>query len=154
MHGGSEVPWAIACTRWEHCPTVGVEDIEMPTAKPRYDSDGTWKYRTYTEASWNALTKRVQKELRRYYPDKNATSDPSFGHPADDWAIGLLNVAHDEISMTNWLSRRLTNEELRAERADILKILNRADKSLSNLSHDLSVLFGPRGRCTWLPGPN
>jgi hypothetical protein len=113
----------------------------MPTAKPRYDPDGSWKVRKYDDASWKALHTRVQKELRPYYPEKNASADPTFGHPAAAWATGLLEAAHTEVSTTLWLGRRLTSAELRAEQADILKTLEKAEQCLSYLSDDLNIML-------------
>lgn len=114
----------------------------MPTAKPRYDGGGDWKRRLYGEAEWEKIGERIRKKLRRFYPDKNAKADPPFGHPADGWANGLLSEAHSAVSMMLWLRRRLTNAELQAERKDLLRTLNKADKCLSNLSHDLDIMLG------------
>jgi hypothetical protein len=118
--------------------TKGSKGVEMPTAKPPYDGDVTWKYRTYDEAQWRELDIQVQKKLRPLYPDQTAIADPTFGHPADEWATVLLNVAHDEISMAKWRGRRRTNEQLRAEQEDVLKILKKAERCLGNLSQDLA----------------
>lgn len=114
----------------------------MPTAKPRYDSGGDWKNRQYTEAEWEELKERLRKKLRDFYPDKNAEADPTFGHPADSWVNCLLAEADSAVSLMLWLRLRLTNEELRAERKDLLSTLNKADKCLSNLSHDLDIMLG------------
>lgn len=117
----------------------------MPTAKPRYDGGGDWKSRLYDEATWEAISKRVREKLRPFYPDKNAKADPYFGHPADAWANGLLGNAESAVSMTLWLSLRLTNAELRAEKDHVLATLNKADQCLSNLSHDLNIMLGVDG---------
>jgi hypothetical protein len=114
----------------------------MPTAKPRYDPIGSWRVKTYDDASWKALHVRVQRELRRYYPDQNATVDPEFGHPADAWATSLLEAAHTEVSITLHLGRRLTNAELHAEQADILKTLKKAEQCLTDLSDELNIMLG------------
>lgn len=114
----------------------------MPTAKPRYDSGGDWKLRQFDRDEWVALEKRIQKKLRPFYPDKNAKKVPKFGHPADGWANYLLSEAWGAVSMMLWLRRRLTNEELRAERKDLLSKLNKADECLSKLSHDLDIMLG------------
>lgn len=100
----------------------------MPTAKPRYDSGGRWKNRHYNEAEWEELKERLRKKLRGYYPDKNAEANPPFSHPADSWVNSLLAEANSAISMELWLRLRLTNEELRAERKDLLNTLNKADE--------------------------
>lgn len=114
----------------------------MPTAKPRYDGGGNWKNRHFGPDEWEAVGKRVREKLRCFYPDKSASTDPTFGHPADAWANGLLSEANSAVSMMLWLRRRLTNEELRAERKDLLSTLNKACKCLSNLSHDLDIMLG------------
>ena len=114
----------------------------MPTARAKYDGNKTWKYRLYDKTEWNELTVRVQEKLRPLYPDQNATAAPPFEHPADTWATELLNVAHDAISDMQSRWRRLTNEQLRKEQADVLKRLKKADECLSNLSDDLANIVG------------
>jgi hypothetical protein len=119
----------------------GSEGVEMPTARPPYDGDIIWKHREYDEAQWRELNIQVQKSLRPLYPDQTAIADPPFEHPADTWATELLNVAHGEITRAQWLGRRRTNEELRAEQKDILKILEKPKKRLGSLSHDLAMML-------------
>lgn len=132
----------------------------MPTAKSRYDSGGEWKYRHYDEAEWEELKNKLRVKLRGFYPDKSAEdgdvgadteaqagfdsvqANPTFGHPADAWVNSLLAEAEGAVSMMLWLRLRLTNEELRAERQDLLNTLNKADKCLSTLSHDLDIMLG------------
>lgn len=114
----------------------------MSTAKPRYDNGGDWKYPKFNEVEWDDLTKRLQEKLRPFYPDKNAVDDSTFGHPADGWANVLLNEANSAISVMLWLRLRLTNEELRAEQADVLATLKKAHFCLSNLSHDFDIMLG------------
>lgn len=114
----------------------------MPTAKPRYDGGGDWKHRHFDQDEWEAISERIRKKLRCFYPDKNAKADPPFGHPADEWANYLLDESKGTVSLELWLRRRLTNAELRAERKDLLNTLNKADKSLSNLSLDLKKMLG------------
>ena len=114
----------------------------MTRAKPAYDKDGSWKYRQFAPAEWHSLTKRLQAKLRPFYPDKSATDDETFGHPADGWSNYLLGECESAVSRILWLRRRRTNEELRAEREDLLRTLNKAINSLSTVSHDLDILFG------------
>ncbi len=114
----------------------------MPTAKPRYDGNGRWKHRHFNEAKWEALEKQTRKKLRPYYPDKDAMTDPDFGHPADSWANSLLAESESAVSQVLWHCRRLTNAELRAEQNDTLAALKKADQCLSNLSHDLDIMLG------------
>ncbi len=83
----------------------------MTRAKPAYDTDGSWKYRQFSTAEWDALSKRLKATLRPLYPDRSATDEPTFGHPADEWSSWLLEESSSAISMTLWLNRRRTNEE-------------------------------------------
>ncbi len=114
----------------------------MPTAKPRYDGDGSWKHRHFNNAEWEELKQRTREKLRPYYPDKDAMTNPTFGHPADGWADYLLSESNNAVSQVLWLLLRLTNEELRAERNDTLATLKKADECLSKLSHDLDIMLG------------
>jgi len=114
----------------------------MPTAKPRYDGDGSWKCRQFNLEEWESLKVNIQQQLRPYYPDKNAAEDRYFGHQADGWANHLLAEANSAVSMMLWLRTRLTNEELRNERLDLLKTLEAATRKLEALSHDLNILLG------------
>lgn len=114
----------------------------MPTAKPRYDSGGVWKSRHYGESEWEELKVRLRKKLWDFYPDKNAEADPTFGHPVDSWVNYLLAEAEGAVSIMLWLRLRLTKEELRAERKDLLNTLNKADECLSKLSFDLDIMLG------------
>jgi hypothetical protein len=116
----------------------------MPTKKPRFDKGGEWKYPKFTPEQWEALQVRVGKELRKYYPDKSTidVDDSPFGHPADAWANSLLSEAKEAVSTILWHGIRLTNEELRNERTDILKTLEAAENKLDTLSLDLDILLG------------
>jgi hypothetical protein len=114
----------------------------MARAKAQYDTDGSWKYRKHTPESWESLGRRIRSKLRPFFPDKDAEDDPTFGHPADEWANALLIAADGAISLMYWLGRRHTNEELRAEHEDLLKTLNAAATKLGTVSHDLDILFG------------
>jgi hypothetical protein len=73
--------------------------------------------------------------LKPLYNDKDAVAHPDFGHPADELASALLEIAETDISVTNWIQRRPTNEQLRAEQADVLRTLqkgqNLSDKHVS-----------------------
>jgi hypothetical protein len=111
-------------------------------AKPVYDTDGGWKHRQFSPQEWDALGARLRTKLRSFYPDKGAVEDPTFGHPADPWSNHLLSAAEGGLSLMLGLRLRLTNEQLRAEREDLLKTLNKAIESLSTVSRDLDVLFG------------
>ena len=124
----------------------------MPSAKPPYDKDESWKFRQFSETQWEALEKRLQVNLRPLYPGKATTADPYFVHPADAWSNNLLAMAANAISMTLSHERRRSNEELRAEQADLLKSLKTTANKLAkhderrvteNVSPDLSQLFGP-----------
>ena len=114
----------------------------MPTAKPRYDGDGSWKFRQLSKAEWDELGTKIRLKLRPYYPDQNATVDPNLGHPADEWANILLSEAESAVSTILWHHRRCTSAELRAEQADVAAVLKKAENCLSHLSHDFDVMLG------------
>ncbi|MBK9522876.1 MAG: hypothetical protein IPO13_14915 [Rhodocyclaceae bacterium] len=114
----------------------------MSTAKPRYDGDGSWKNRKFTETEWDRLGGQIRKQLRPYYPDKKAKSNHPFGHPADGFANAMLAEANTAVSIMLWLGRRLTKEELHAEQLDAMKVLKRAEYCLDNLSHDFDIMLG------------
>lgn len=113
----------------------------MPTATPPYDPERSGHSRRYSQAEWDELQKRVSRELRPLYKDKDAVADPTFGHAADEWASKLLHMAESEVSTTNWIRWRFTNEQLRAEQADLLKILQKAETRLERMSRDLNNLL-------------
>ena len=114
----------------------------MSSAIPSYDTDAGWKHCIFEPADWEALAKCIREKLRPFYPDKSAEEDPTFGHPADAWANSLLDVSYSGVSLMLSLRRRLTKAELRAERDDLLRTLNKAVSSLGTVSHDLDILFG------------
>jgi len=114
----------------------------MPSAKPAYDTDGSWKRRKFSPQEWEDLKIRLREKLKPFYPDKKAIEDPTFGHPADEWTNYLLSEAWGAVSALLWRKRRLTNEQLRAEQADLLGTLKNAADKLSTVSHDLDILFG------------
>jgi hypothetical protein len=113
----------------------------MVRARAVYDTDGSWKYRQFDSNEWEALKTRVQAMLRPLFPGGDAKEDPTFGHPADEWANELLSDAEDAVSKTLWLRRRRTNAELRAEHDDLLKALDKAANRLGMVSLDLEKLF-------------
>ena len=114
----------------------------MPRAKPVYDADASWKARGFTPNEWESTTKSLQLALRPFFPDKHAVHDEVFGHPADEFANVLLSGAVSAYNAMLNLHRRLTNEQLRAERNDLLRKLKNADRSLDKLSTALSMELG------------
>lgn len=114
----------------------------MPSAKAVYDPDENWKRRQFDSAEWTTLSERVRQKLRRFYPDKDATECPIFGHPADSWANYLLSDAWSAISIMSGLRQRLTNQQLLVEQHDLLATLHKAARILSSVSPDLDRLFG------------
>jgi hypothetical protein len=115
----------------------------MPTAKAQYDRFGEIKSQksNFSHAEWDDLHKRVRRELRPLYPHNDVDDDPTFGHPADEWASQLLEVAHTAVSTWRWLEERLTKAQLHAEQADILNALEKTHTSLTGMSHDLHNLL-------------
>ena len=110
----------------------------MAKPKPRYDDHASWKTRQFDGPEWDALQVRIQKKLRPFYPDADAVIDPTFGHPADAWANGLLHDAEGGASMMLWLRRSLPKEEQRAEIEDLLRTLRKAAKCLGTVSFDVA----------------
>lgn len=113
----------------------------MPSAKPKYDPNGSWKNRQFTQTEWEAIEKSLKVKLRGFYPNKKAIAALPWGHPADEWSNTLLNAAESAITMVLGHSRRLTNEELRAEQKDLLNKLKVAAERLRKVSDDLIVLL-------------
>lgn len=113
----------------------------MPSAKAAYDMNGSRKSRNFSRKEWEDLEKRLQTNLRPFYPNKNAVVDPTWGHPADQWSNHLLSAAEGAVTTVHWHSRRLTNEELRAEQKDLLDKLKRTAERLATVSQDLNSLF-------------
>jgi hypothetical protein len=114
----------------------------MPTAKPRYDKDGSWKYKEHSHDEWETLKIQVKEELRPFYPDQCAKEDATFGHPSDAWAIQILTEADRAVSQVLSMGVRLSNAELLAEQRDASRKLAAALASVSNLSRDLDVMLG------------
>lgn len=115
----------------------------MTRAKPAYDIDGEWKFRRrFTPEEWDELVDRLQQKLRPFYPVKTTPAESPFGHPADAWSSQLLTEARSAVWTVLGTALRLTNEELRAERLDLLCTLRKAARKLGTVSLDLNILFG------------
>lgn len=112
----------------------------MPTAKPRFDVDGSWKLLQFSDDKWEEMQKNVQEKLKPFYPTP-AEHDSAFGHPSEGWANHLLQAACDAVSVVLW-SQRLTTQELLAERKVVLATLKKAEKYLNTLSHDFAIVLG------------
>ncbi|MBW8470853.1 MAG: hypothetical protein K0M67_21490 [Thiobacillus sp.] len=108
----------------------------MTRAKPRYDGGGGWKLKQYTEEQWTRIEIRVSRELASFCPVKNASEDE-----LKQWVHVTLSEASDALGTMYWHTQRLTNEELRAERQDLLKVLREAHSRLSSVSHDLELML-------------
>jgi hypothetical protein len=107
----------------------------MPTAKARYTGDGT---RSKTKDFSDAL----KVKLRGYYPNQQAETDPTWGHPADVFVEHVLAAALSAVSELHWHQFTSTKQEIRAEQADLLKGLNDLHHKLQNLSPDFDRLLG------------
>lgn len=114
----------------------------MPSAKPVYDTDGHWKHRQFNPAEWSALTERLQRDLKPFYPDQQADACPEFGDPFDAWVNALLAEAWGAVSGAFSWGLRLSNEQLQAEQRDTLKTLEKAARVLGDMSFDLDRLLG------------
>lgn len=112
----------------------------MPSAKAPYDKNVIWKYRQFSDSDWQEMTERLQAKLAPLYPEIATTSEIELAKRA--WVGRLQSEANIAISTVLWRNRRRTNEELRAERNDLLSVLNKAAVCLSTLSPDLDRLLG------------
>ena len=114
----------------------------MPTAKARYAGNGAFiKIPDFSDD--------LKKRLRDFYPDKEAKTDPTWGSPADVFVSNILAEAWWAKSELHWQSFDLTKPEIRAEHADLLKVLKVAQSKVRSLSPDFDRLLGidadPRG---------
>lgn len=112
----------------------------MPSAKAPYDKNLIWKYPQFSDADWQEMTERLQTKLAPLYPEIATTPEIELAKRA--WVSRLQNEANSAISTVLWHNRRRTNEELRAERNDLLSVLNKAADCLNTLSPDLDRLLG------------
>lgn len=106
----------------------------MPTAKPPFSGDRD-------DVSPREFSKELRDKLRTYYPVKNIEPDPAWGHPADAFVEKVLAEAWYAIDELDYLRFDITKQELRAEQADLLKLLREAEEKLRNLSPDLDRLL-------------
>lgn len=114
----------------------------MSTAKARYVGDGCGDpIPDFSDA--------LKVDLRSFYPDHDAKVDPVWGHPADDFVDQVLSEAWWAKSELHRQRFDTTRAEVRAEQADLLKVLQVCERKLRNLSPDVDRLLGvdadPRG---------
>lgn len=112
----------------------------MPSAKAPYDKKDIWKYRQFSDSDWEAMTERLQTKLAPFYPVIATT--PEIERAQSAWVRRLQSEAHNAITTVLWHNRRRTNEELRAECNDLLRVLKKANDCLSTLSYDFDTLLG------------
>jgi hypothetical protein len=107
----------------------------MATAKARYTGDGTWtRIKDFSET--------LKVKLRGYYPNQLAESDPTWGHPADDFVSQVLAEARWAISELHLHQFVITKSEVRAEQSNLFKELSDVHRKLQNLSPDFDRLLG------------
>jgi hypothetical protein len=116
----------------------------MPSRKARYNapptlgevlkSGGPPKLRDFSE--------ELRNRLRDFYPDKNAQTDPTFGHPADNFAAEILSEAGWAIGELEEVRQSLTKQDIRAEHDDLIRTLTATRDKLRKLSPDLDRLIG------------
>ena len=85
---------------------------------------------------------KLKSTLRSYYPDQDAESDETFGHPADGFVNHVLNEAWWAKSELDSQTFDITKQQIRAEQADIMKVLSDAHCKLRSLSPDFDRLLG------------
>ncbi len=107
----------------------------MPTAKPRYAGDGVGE-------TLKDFSSELRSKLREYFPDTEAVDDPEFGHPADAFVSHILAEAWRAKTDLHWQGFEGTKAELRAERADLLKLATELESKLRKISLDLDRLLG------------
>ncbi len=106
----------------------------MSTAKARYTGDGAW---TLTKDFSDTL----KTTLRGYFPNQQAETEPTFGHPADAFVSHVLAEARWAVSGPHWQKFNSTKQEIRAEQSDLLKGLHALHHKLRNLSPDFDRLL-------------
>lgn len=107
----------------------------MTTAKAKYVGGGDGE-------AIPDFSEKLKKDLRAFYPGKDAKVDSVWGHPADAFVEAVLGEAWWAKSMLYWQRFGITKDEVRAEQADLLKTLRECEYKLRNLSPDHSRLFG------------
>ncbi len=106
----------------------------MPRPKARYNGDGFWTvHKDYSDV--------LREKLREYYPDQHAESDPSFGHPADEFVSHILEEAKWAVSELHWQRLDITKPEIRAEHLDVMSIVLDCHNKLRNLSRGYERLL-------------
>ena len=88
------------------------------------------------------FSQNLRDTLRNYYPNLEEETVPVFGHPADEFVNILLGKAWRAKKALHWLKFSSTKGEIRAEHADLLKTLEKAQKNLRTLSIDFDRLLG------------
>lgn len=107
----------------------------MPTATARYTGDGTWTpIKDFSEA--------LEVKLRSYYPNQHAETDPTWGHPADNFVAQVLAEARWAISELHFHQFVITKPEVRAEQSNLFKGLSDLHRKLRKLSPDFDRLLG------------
>lgn len=107
----------------------------MTTAKAQYKGDGAGKLLP-------DFSDKLKSILRNFYPDQNAESDETFGHPADGFVSHILAEAWWAKSTLDDQKYDITKQQIRAEHADLLKVLSNAHDKLLTLSPDFDRLLG------------
>jgi len=107
----------------------------MPTDKVNYKGDGAGQLIP-------DFSDELKQQLRKYCPDKDAESDPVFGHPADEFVNILLSEAWQAKAALHWLKYSSTKGEIRAVQANLLKSLETARDKLRTLPTDFDRLLG------------
>jgi len=87
------------------------------------------------------FSQNLRDTLRNYYPNLEEETVPVFGHPADEFVNILLGKAWRAKKALHWLKFSSTKGEIRAEHADLLKTLEKAQKNLRTLSMDFDRLL-------------
>jgi len=106
----------------------------MTTAKAKYVGGGD-------EEPLPDFSDKLKNGLRAFYPNPEAEIDPEWGHPADTFVEAVLGAAWWAKSARYWQRSEISKAEVRAEHADLLKVLRASEYKLRNLSPDHSRVF-------------
>lgn len=109
-------------------------ETPMPNTKAQYTGDDSGSLIT-------DFTEGLKAGLRAFYTNKDAKADAIWGCPADDFVAAVLNEAHWAKATLHWQRHEVTNAEIRAEHADLLKVLTDGESKLRRLSPDFARIL-------------
>ena len=102
-----------------------------------------FNFRQFDEESWQRLKERIRVDLKKYYPVEfnEEDIDPDYGHPADEWAGQMLDVAYGSLSMFVGSASKSSKKELQKHHSELHKTLVNVVTLLSAMPDDLKRLL-------------